>query len=149
MTLTAPTGARPDHEPEDAAVLAVLACQDLILEGYERIDAGRRSSIADQLTENGSYAINDDVATGREEVRRALAARDAVPGRRTMHAVTNLHVRAETADRAGARYGLLLFLLSGETPTTPQIISSVEDVLIRQGGRWLLHTRQIRTLAGG
>ncbi|MCA2276749.1 nuclear transport factor 2 family protein [Mycobacterium intracellulare] len=143
-----PTGVHSGQEPE-AAALAVLACQGLILESYERVDAGRRSSLADLLTEDGSHAIDDDVATGREQVRSTLAARDAVPGRRTLHAVTNLHVRAETADRARARYGLLLFLLSGGAPTTPRVISTVEDVLVRHDGRWLLHSRHIRTLAGG
>lgn len=149
MTTTTPTGARPGQEPEAATALVVLACQDLILESYERVDAGRRSSLADLLTEDGSHAIDDDIATGREQVRSTLAARDAMPGRRTLHVVTNLRVRAETTNHAGARYGLLLFLLSGEAPTTPQVISMVEDVLVRQDGHWLLHSRHIRTLAGG
>lgn len=137
------------REPGITPIPDLLACQDLVLGTYERIDAGRRSTVADVLTGDGSLAVGGDVVTGRDAVRAALAERDAVPGRRTCHAVTNLRLHATAEERVEARYTLLPLVLSGPTPVSPAMVARVDDVLVKQDGTWLLETRRIAALARG
>jgi hypothetical protein len=138
------------RELDPAAVRAVLACQDLVVDTYARTDAGCRQSIADLFEEGGSQTLNDATVVGREAIRDLLAARVANPGRRTLHVVTNLRFDQMADDRMQVRYALILYLLSapGTEALIPNSLSSVDDVLVRRGDRWLLRSREIRVHTG-
>jgi hypothetical protein len=133
-------------------VRGMLACQDLIIDSYERADAGHRRGMAELFEQDGSLTLNDAAVAGRESIREVLAARDADPDRRTMHVVANLKfdqlAEARMAEaRIQVRYALIVFVLSvsGSGAFIPNSLAWVQDVLVRRGDRWRLHSRTITT----
>jgi SnoaL-like domain len=129
------------------AVPGMLACQDLIIDSYERADAGHRRGMAELFEQDGSLTLDDAAVTGRETIREVLAARDADPDRRTMHVVANLKFDQLAEARIQVRYALIVFVLSvsGSGAFVPNSLASVQDVLVRRGDRWRLHSRTITT----
>jgi hypothetical protein len=121
----------------------------LVLETYARADAGHRSTIADLFVEDGRQTLGVDTVVGRETIRQVLAARD-IPGRRTQHVVTDFRFAPTTGDQWCVRYTLTLYVLSDPDgqQCIPRSLSSVEDVLVRDGGQWLLRSRELQFLAG-
>jgi len=87
--------------------------------------------------------------TGRDEITRALAAREADASRRTCHQVTKHHVSADRPDTARAHSLLCLFVLDGQQEPTIRAISKLDDQFARDSAGHGGFSRRLATLLAG
>lgn len=128
------------REPDSARLAAVEACREVIHRSFALADAGRRAEIADLFVADGVQSIDGEIVRGREEIRKMFAARDKA-GRRTAHSVTTMTFDVASAAEIGARTMVLLYLPSDINPTTPTALTTVEDMLVKDGDAWRLSNR--------
>jgi hypothetical protein len=133
-----------------ADIAARLACQDLMIQSYRLVDNGRASGATELFTEDGRFAIAGSVdINGKESLTRFFSTREDDTERKTRHCLTNLAFSSSSAGEASIRATLILFVLSGSDPTTPNALADVEDTYRMEGGRWRIAARTTTLVAGG
>ncbi|MDT7621560.1 MAG: SnoaL-like domain [Pseudonocardiales bacterium] len=134
------------RERDSDRLAAVEACREVIHRSFALADAGRRAEIADLFVAGGVQSIDGETARGQEEIRALFAARDKA-GRRTAHAVTTMTVDVSSESEIRVRSVVLLYLLSDADPTTPNVLTSVDDLLVKDGEVWRLSNRVTSVLS--
>jgi uncharacterized protein (TIGR02246 family) len=137
-------------EGGDAALRAQAACLELIASSFAWVDEGHATAVAELFTEDGVQAVNGAASVGRQQIRAALANREADSERRTLHVVTNTKFRAVTSDHAAADSIITLYLLSSPAPERlrPRALSLLEDQFVCLDEVWRLARRTVTILAG-
>jgi uncharacterized protein (TIGR02246 family) len=129
------------------ALSAEAACRDLVHGYFACIDAGKATTAVDLFTETAVMEAAGRMLEGRGAISAALGAREANQDRRTRHVVTNLVVHVDGDGRASARATLLVFVLSGKTPTLPSLLSELHVEFVEEGGAWKVANHSSRRLA--
>ena len=133
-----------------ADIAARLACEDLMIQSYRLVDDGRASGATELFTQDGRFAITNSVdIKGKESLSRFFSSREDDTERKTRHFLTNLAFSSSSAGEASIRATLILFVLSGSDPTTPNALADVEDTYRMEHGRWRIATRTTTLVAGG
>jgi SnoaL-like domain len=128
---------------------AELACHDLIHAFAHHIDRGAATEAINLFTDDAELGNAEQVVTGRDEITRALAAREADASRRTCHQVTNIMFQQTGPDTARAHSLLCLFVLDGQQEPTIRAISKLDDQFARDSaGQWRFSRRLATLLAG-
>jgi len=150
--MSQPTRSRVGAESDLRGLAAREACRDVVLTSFALADAGRRVDIAEFFINDGVQSIDGNAVRGRREIRAVLAARDAVPGRRTAHLLSEVDVDASTGypDEVVVRGFIQLYLLNEEERISaePNALAQVEDRLVPDSGVWRISKRSITTLVG-
>jgi uncharacterized protein (TIGR02246 family) len=128
-------------------VPAEAACRDLVYGYFACIDAGNATAALDLFTETAVMEAAGRLLEGRHAIAAALRARDANQDRRTRHVVTNLVVHVGGKGKASAKATLVLFVLSGKTPTLPSRLSELDVEFVEEGGVWKVANHSSRRLA--
>ena len=87
--------------------------------------------------------------TGRDEIVRGYAARQAHGPRLSRHLVSNLVTDHHDDARVTATYALTLFARNGVAPLelgSPSAICDVVDDFVRTGGGWLIRQRVLEAV---
>jgi ketosteroid isomerase-like protein len=128
---------------------AELACHDLIHAFADHIDRGAATEAIDLFTDDAEAGNAEQRAKGRNEIARALAAREADASRRTCHQVTNIMFQQTGPNTATAHSLLCLFVLDGQQELTIRAISRLDDQFARDSaGQWRFSRRVATMLAG-
>lgn len=123
-------------------ITAFHACTQLVSESYARADAGKRVSVADLFVEEGRQRLGADWLDGRAAIRDAMAARD-VPGRQTLHRVTDVRYVDGSDVEVRLAYNLAVYEISGADPCVPSALASCDDTLVLSEGKWRLLVRDL------
>jgi ketosteroid isomerase-like protein len=148
------TSAGPEEPPAAAApmgelerLLAERACERLMLRYARLVDGGHASGIADLFTDEGEWMGADGRAMhGREAIRSAFGAREAVTRRQSRHVITNLLVEVEGPERASGVAYLINFrhdasgtVAAHPAPANhPKFVGDYHLAFHRVEGRWLI-----------
>ena len=95
-------------------------------------------------TEDGVCEMPALTMTGRAEIIRGYAARQAAGPRSSRHLVSNTVVDSLSDERASAMYIVTLHAHNGLPPLplhSPSAICDVVDHFVRDGGEWLIERR--------
>jgi uncharacterized protein (TIGR02246 family) len=122
----------------------LMAIQALNAEFAHRIDRGEMETAADLFTEDGSYGRRGDPpSTGREAIRGAYRALNAMKKHTTRHVFTNFLVTPDGPDRARGICVLVMYAGAGDTPpVTPVLLQDCHDVYVKVDGRWMFKSRE-------
>jgi uncharacterized protein (TIGR02246 family) len=91
-------------------LLAERACERVMLEYARLVDSGHASGIADLFTDDGKWIGADGRGMhGKEEIRTAFLAREALGRRQSRHVITNIMIDVEGADTASGVAYLINF----------------------------------------
>ncbi len=137
----------PESNPGTRAVpIEVrIAIEDLVHEFAHRVDFGPAETTADLFVEDGWYAWGEKRSVGREAIRDAYRQRAARGVRTARHLCTNLRISMLSDNEAEGRSIWLIFAEDGPPPhpAAPLLVADVEDVYVRENGRWLFRWRQL------
>jgi ethylbenzene dioxygenase beta subunit len=93
--------------------------------------------------DQGLYLIKDGGKEAlKERAAYALGFWQAPRGK-TLHTVSNIEVTEATSDEARVRSCLVVFRTDADGETQLHCCGSAEDVLVRDGGRWLFKQRAV------
>ena len=112
------------------------------------IDQTDGTGVSSHFARDATLTISRATVHGTAEIDALYATRHARGPRVSRHCVVNLHVLEADATSAAAISTLLLYAEDGEAPRhlmSPVLIADVEDTFVRDGGRWLIQTRHIKT----
>jgi hypothetical protein len=128
---------------------AELACHDLIHAFVHHIDKGAATEAINLFTDDAEIGNAEQLAKGRDEIARALAAREADASRRTCHQVTNIMFQQTGPNTASAHSLLCLFVLDDLQQPIIRAISKLDDQFARDSaGQWRFSRRLATLLAG-
>lgn len=127
---------------------AETACLDVVRSVYEAIDSGRASDAVANYAQDAVFeTARGKRMAGIEAIAAAMAAREADAGRATRHELTDLHVTAAGEAEARLVGTLSVFVLSGPSPTDPELTSALDIRLSLQDGTWRIHHHSSTQLA--
>ena len=139
-----------EHGDGDRGTRAVAiedwrALNDLVHEFAYRVDFGPTETVADLFVEDGWYGWGGTRAVGRDAIREAYRQRAARGLRTARHLCTNLRITMLGSAKAQGQSIWLLFAEDGPPthPAVPLLVCDVNDIYIRQDGRWLFESRQL------
>lgn len=133
----------PEHALDRSA--DEVACQNLVVDFANHIDARRYQPLLDLFAEDGTLDRMGLVLTGRNAIASFLDARPA--DAHTRHLCTNIRVNVESEDLATGFCYVLFFQGRGEeTPTVsgPPSIVEYHDRYVRTPAGWRIRERLIR-----
>jgi uncharacterized protein (TIGR02246 family) len=142
-----PDTQRSGDVQHEQALSAEAACRDLVYGYFACIDAGHATAGVDLFAEGAVMQAAGRQLEGRQAIAAALRAREANQERRTRHVVTNFVVHVCGEGRASGRATLILFVLSGKTPTLPSALSELDVEFVEVGGGWKVANHSSRRLA--
>lgn len=130
-------------------LLAVQACQDLLLQAAACADANDADALSQLFSEDAQLLRpGAELLSGREAIRAAYAQRS--PDRISRHLLSNMRVDIESPNRARVHSQVLLWTGSRTDEQTPQgrpaqgrqLLGEFKDELLRDAqGRWLIQRR--------
>ena len=122
-----------------------LALEELNYEFAYRVDFGLAEATADLFVEDGWYAWGEKRSSGREAIREAYQKRRAHGVRTSRHLCTNLRISMLSENEAAGKSIWLIFAEDGPPPhpAVPLLVADVDDVYVRESGRWLIRSRQL------
>jgi uncharacterized protein (TIGR02246 family) len=120
----------------DAPELAtVVAVQDLFARYAHRIDRRDFDGFAALFADDALLAFGDDERRGRENIRQRMTELMTSPG--GMHAIVNVSVRPDGADRATAIADYVLTRRQdADGPWAVVGAGYYDDVFVRERGEW-------------
>jgi hypothetical protein len=124
----------------------------LVVAYWHEVDFNWGRDAADHYTADGLFVSAGARYEGREQIREFYAWREERGARVNVHLVGNFHLVRLTESEAEAHWICTLFAHDGEAPqpsAPPIAISRVEDIFVRDGGRWLCRQRHWHTLFRG
>jgi uncharacterized protein (TIGR02246 family) len=130
-------------------LLAERACERLVFEYARLVDSGRASQVADLFTEDGAWLGADGRGMhGRDEIRTAFAARQAVSRRQSRHVITNVLVDVDGPDAGSGIAYLVNFRHDAEGTVAaqpapadhPKFVGDYHLTFRRVGERWQIAT---------
>ena len=140
------------REPNPIHLSARFACQDLVIEVFNLIDAGAASEARALFTQDGVHSLNG-VAHAADALTRFLDERQAMIERRTRHCITNMSFSMRSESSAEIKSIGMVYVLSSEDDLQrriPRALIDVRDAFRREGeGRWLINRRDVVIAAGG
>lgn len=124
-------------------------CNRLVTAYCHLVDHGEADQIADLFTEDGVWTSPEFTANGREQVRKAMAQRQANAARMSRHVCNNLQVDVIDADRADGVVYLTLYRHDGKpgrrlSPLSgPVLVGEYRDSFARTDDGWKISRREI------
>jgi hypothetical protein len=134
------------HDQVPAVPVEVrIALEELNHEFAYRVDFGPAETAADLFIEDGWYAWGDKRSNGREAIREAYRQRAARGVRTARHLCTNLRISMLSENEANGKSIWLIFAEDGPPPhpPVPLLVADVDDVYVRENGRWLIRSRRL------
>ncbi len=109
-----------------------------------RVDFGPQETTADLFLEDGWLAMSDKRSVGRLAIRKAYKNRAARGVRTARHISTNLRLTMSDDGEVHGRSIMTIFAEDGPPPhpAVPLVVVDVEDVYVRENGRWLFRSRR-------
>lgn len=101
------------------------------------------------FTPDAVYANGRVVLRGHDELRAWVTRRSSVIGRTTRHVWSGLRLEPDGDDRLSAESIWVCYAANQDPPVDAVAVSSVADfvdTLRRVDGRWLIESREIRTV---
>ena len=139
----------PPHGPATAESNRHTEITQAVYRSWWNVD--RAAGVGSELlyTEDGVCVMPALTMTGRDEIVRGYAARQAHGPRLSRHLVSNLVTDHHDDDRVTATYALTLFARNGVAPQeleSPSAICDVVDDFIRTGDGWLIRQRVLEAV---
>ncbi|MDV6247383.1 nuclear transport factor 2 family protein [Rhodococcus opacus] len=139
----------PPHGPAAAESNRHTEIAQAVYRSWWNVD--RAAGIGSELlyTEDGVCVMPALTMTGRDEIVRGYAARQAHGPRLSRHLVSNLVTDHHDDARVTATYALTLFARNGVAPLeldSPSAICDVVDDFVRTGGDWLIRRRVLEAV---
>jgi hypothetical protein len=129
-------------------LVAQRECERLTHRYCRFADFGQASRLAELFTQDGVFALPEMVLTGRSEIARTFAEREALTDLRTVHLCTNLDVEVLDEQNAQGWVYLCLFRRWREpgskapvSTTAPALVAAYEDTYAWTDDRWLIRSR--------
>ena len=121
------------------------ALYELVTEFAYLVDFGPVETIADLFASDGWYGWGEKRSVGRDAIRETYRQRAARGFRTSRHLNTNLRLSMVTENEAQGQSIWLIFAEDGPPPhpAVPLLVADVDDVYVRQEGRWLFRSRQL------
>lgn len=141
----------------DTDVLVIeRACERLIDEFFEAIDARNESRLRGLFTEDATYARPIDPDTVVGGVDAIVKMFEARPTTKVMfHICANVRISVESAERATGNHRVMLYTASTEQPAHPQfglksdervLVGKFDDVFVKTPTGWRFQSRRGRVL---
>jgi hypothetical protein len=134
-------------------LLAERDCERLTYRFCRFADCGEASRLAELFTDDGVFATPDMTVSGRLEIARTFAQREALADLQTLHLCTNIVVDVVDEAFALGWVNVCLFRrwrdadsVAPVPVTAPSLVAAYEDTYARVGGCWLLATRTQRVV---
>jgi hypothetical protein len=138
-----------ERSPRDMGTSVSLEVRQQVEElNYEfahRVDFGPAETTADLFVQDGWYAWGEKRSVGREAIREAYRQRAARGVRTARHLSTNLQLTQVNEQEVRGQSIMLIFAEDGPPPhpAMPLLVADVEDVYVRENGRWLFRSRRL------
>jgi len=134
-------------EPEAAGILK--HCHYVLVEIWFDIDHRDGSQVSSWFTPTARLRIGGHEVHGTAQIDALYAARHARGPRTARHLISNVRLTSCGPDRASVLSALTMYAADGTPPHTgagPTMVGDVRDEFELAGGRWLIASRDIRTL---
>jgi len=124
-------------------------CERLVTAYCHYVDHGDASRIAELFTEDGVWTSPEVTMNGREEIRKAMAVREANTARMSRHVCNNFLLDVIDSDQAEGTVYLTLYRHDGnpdrETSPLPGavMVGEYRDRFIRTSEGWRFQHREI------
>jgi hypothetical protein len=136
-----------DVSDELAWVLARSACEQLLARFHGNADAGRATDSLGLLTPDAALELPMVSARGTDEIRQALAHREALTGRVTLHAAAGFAFILASPDAASAGGGLVVYAGTSEgVEPVPETLARYSADFRRLQDGWRIARLRVRRL---
>ncbi len=126
------------------------ACERLTVEYCQLIDHGEAAKTAELFAQDGVLDLGRGEWRGREAIREAMAARDALVNRISRHICNNFFITSISEDRVSATTYLSLYRSDVQPGDVvgkvvgPAVLGEYEDVFVRTDEGWRIGHRVCR-----
>jgi hypothetical protein len=98
---------------------------------------------------DGTLTFDQHTNYGRDEIEATYEKRRNGTGRVARHVATNISSQAVDDNTVNVYSIVVLYAGNGTVPlpnVNPAMVGDVNDVFVREGGRWLIRSRTITTI---
>ena len=132
-----------------ARLMIERECERLVTAYCHLVDHGKAEQIAELFSEDGVWTSREATMNGREEVRKAMAHRQANADRMSRHVCNNFQVDVLDEDRAEGVCYLTLYRHDGDPSRKwsplegPLFVGEYRDCFRRTDEGWRISRREI------
>ncbi len=143
-------------EADVASLTAQAACRNVMHAYADLVDSGNASQVSDLFTDDAAFDSGGGrTVSGRANLAKVFAAREANTARRTRHLIVNPVVDLCDEGIATGHSSILLFVLDGAnapgaaSAVAPNAVVNCHDRFARgDDGCWRIADRRLELLAG-
>ncbi len=125
------------------------ACERLVTAYCHHVDHGEASRVAELFTEDGVWASPEATMSGRDQLEKGFAQRQANEARMSRHVCNNFLCDVVDADHATGVVYLTLYRHDGEVGRRisplegPAMVGEYRDTFVRTSDGWRISRREI------
>ena len=136
----------------DDKLITLMQIHQMEVEYWNEVELNGGCNSTDFFVEGGTFAIDDKVMNGKEEIAAFYRWRRSLGPRVTRHLISNMHIAADYENRATFKYVMQLFAGNGEPVLKSEpasLIADVTDECVKVEGRWYIESRKFKSLFAG